>query len=255
MIAKGLLLSVVIGLAMISLPVSGLAGHHDDTDDGPRPNAWHDHGWHNGWYKHHEDRDDEDQDEQGDEHHHYHPHVRYVAPASPSWEHRESDPDDHYRVCDMDGDDCRIVPNREPAYSCDEDGDDCHLVNQHYWGGYDYGPPVPYYESMAPSRYNIAQQRDWLIQRRLRAYQVLAKMRARHDRNAANRMLKVVNGLNARIVRDDQLISKSGYAAPVGAPYRSDPYGTPSNPNYGSAPAANPIGGIVGPLLGLPPRP
>ena len=54
------------------------------------------------------------------------------------------------------------------------------------------------------------------IQRRQQAYYVLAKMRARHDRNAANRMLKVVDGLNARIARDNQLISKGAYAAPVG---------------------------------------
>jgi hypothetical protein len=106
-----------------------------------------------------------------------------------------------------------MVPNWGPAYSCDQDGDDCHLVNQRYWGIHDYGAPVSYYEAMPPSAYSLAQQRDWLIQRRHRAYYVLAKMRARHGRNAANRMSKVVGGLNARIARDNQLI-RGGYAAP-----------------------------------------
>ena len=234
------LFSALVALALMTLAVSALAGHDQDSDDNPRPNAWHDHGWHKGWYKHHESRDDDDQDEH--EHHHH-------------WQHHpRADADDYQRVCDDDGDDCRTVPNRRPAYSCDEDGDDCHLVNQRYWGGYDYGPPVPYYETMPPSAYNLAQQRDWLIQRRRQAYYVVAKMRARHDRNAANRMLKVVDGLNARIARDNHLISEGAYAAPVGAPYPNDPYGTAYNPNYGSDPAGNAIGGILGPLLGLPPQ-
>lgn len=244
MLRRKTVFSAIVALTMMALPLSALAGHDHDSDDNPRPNAWHDHGWHKGWYKHHEDRDDNDQEEHGDEHHHHHPPVYEY--------HGESGAHGYHRVCDNDGDDCRMVPNREPAYACDEDGDDCHLVNQRYWGGYDYGPPVPYYESMPPSGYNVAQQRDWLIQRRQRAYYVLAKMRARQDRNAANRMLKVIDGLNARIALDNQLISKGRYAGPVGAPYPNDPYGTANNPNYGSDPTVNAIGGIVGPLLGVP---
>jgi hypothetical protein len=235
MLGRKTVFSAILALAMMTLPPSALAGHDQDSDDHPRANAWHDHGWHKGWDKHHENRDDD----QGEDEHHHH------------WNHREADEDDSQRVCD----DCRMVPNRGPTYSCDEDGDDCHLVNQRYWGGYDYGPPVPYYESMPPSAYNLAQQRDWLIQRRQQAYYVLAKMRARHDRNAANRMLKVVDGLNARIARDNQLMSRGGYGAPVGPPYPNDAYGTGYYPNYGTDPAVNAIGGIVGPLIGLPPQP
>lgn len=183
---RRLILCATIGLAL-SLPTSGFAGHHDHADHDSRPNAPHDQGWHKGWYKHHEERDDDDRDEHFDEYHHYYqqPQVIYRAPA-PDWRrHHEPDDDDYRRVCD-------------------EDGDDCQLVNQRYWGGYDYGPPVSYYQGMPPSAYNLSQQHDWLIQRRQRAYQVLAKMRARGDRKAADRMLKVVDQLNGRIARSNQ---------------------------------------------------
>jgi hypothetical protein len=52
---------------------------------------------------------------------------------------------------------------------CDENRDNCHLVNERYWRGYDYGPPVSFYEKMPPSVLDFTQQQEWLIQRRQRA--------------------------------------------------------------------------------------
>jgi hypothetical protein len=69
------ILVAMVGLAMLAMPVRALAGdhHHGDWDDNPRPQAWHDQGWHNGWYKNHGDRDD----------------YRY----QPAWNHEEDEND------------------------------------------------------------------------------------------------------------------------------------------------------------------
>ena len=232
---RRLILCATIGLSL-SLPTSGLAGHHDNEDHDSRPNAPHDQGWHKGWYKHHEERDDDDRDYSDEYHRHYHqPEVRYRA-AAPDGRRRYEDDDDNYR---------RI---------CDEDGDDCHVANEHYWGGYDYGPPASYYQGMPPSAYNLGQQRDWLIQRRQQGYYVLAKMRARGDRKAANRMLKVINGLDARIAANNRRMAGGGSAPSIGVPYAGDPYGAVYNPNNPATdPTVNAVKGMVGPILGLPP--
>lgn len=76
------ILAAMVGLAMLAMPVRALAGdhHHRDWDDNPRPQTWHDQGWHNGWYKNHGDRDD----------------YRY---AQPVWHHEEDENED----CDDDG--------------------------------------------------------------------------------------------------------------------------------------------------------
>jgi hypothetical protein len=213
------LLSAMITLAMLALPGTALAGHHRDWDDSSQPFAWHDHGWHRGWFKHQghgrpawcDVRAVEDEEE--NEHCHLRP--RYVA----------------------------------PAYSCDADGDDCEPVNQGYESGYDYGPPTSYYEAVPPSGDSLIQQRDWLIQRRQRAYYVLARMQARHDSHAVHRMSTVIRLLNARIARDNQLLAGGGNVPPA-----TPSYGAAYNPNYPTAsPAVNALTGIVGPMLGLPP--
>ena len=51
MFSRKHVLPVLVGLAMLALPVTALAGDHDHWNH-PRPYAWHDHGWHNGWAKH-----------------------------------------------------------------------------------------------------------------------------------------------------------------------------------------------------------
>jgi hypothetical protein len=136
--------------------------------------------------------------------------------------------------------------------------DDCEPVYQGYSEGYEYGSPISYYRVEPRSGYSLIQQRDWLIQRRQRAYYVLGLMRARHDGRAARRILTVIHSIDARIARDNQLLTGGGYL-PTPAPY----YGTASNPNYlanGGAynpnypanPNLNALTTMAGPLLGLP---
>ena len=144
-----------------------------------------------------------------------------------------------------------------PAVSCDEDGDDCEPVNQGYSEGYEYRSPISYYGVEPPSGYSLIQQRDWLIQRRRRAYYVLGLMRARHDGRAAHRIVTVIHSIDARIARDNQPLAGGGYL-PTPAPY----YGAASNPNYlansgaynpnyPANPNLNALTTMVGPLLGL----
>jgi hypothetical protein len=81
--SKKNVLSAMVGLAMLALPAGALAGHHQDWDDHPRPYAWHDQGWHRGWFNHHGQyavRPIEDEDDQG-EHCHFRP--SYQRPAFP----------------------------------------------------------------------------------------------------------------------------------------------------------------------------
>jgi hypothetical protein len=117
---------------------------------------------------------------------------------------------------------------------------------------------MSYYRVKPPSGYSLIQQRDWLIQRRKRAYYVLGLMRARHDGRAARRILTVIHSIDGRIARDNQLSAGGGYL-PTPAQY----YGPASNPNYladsgaynrnyPANPNLNALTTMVGPLLGLP---
>jgi hypothetical protein len=266
MFSKRNMLSAMAGLAMLALPASAFAGHHHDNDEhnGPRPNAWHDQGWHNGWNKHGGD---------------YRPlnNVPYRMRATPAfpvyptpvWHHEREDeyaPAPRWRGHhEPDADDY-------PRQACDEDGDDCRGYSRGYsyqnsGAGYNYGPPDSYYNGAPPAGYGSSQQLNWLIQRRQQAYGVLAQMRARGDRNASNRMLKVVNNLNARIAQINRgsaggyygtPIPPASYVPPVN-PYVANPYGAGYGYNqygqYGAAtnPTVGALGSIVGPLLGLPP--
>jgi hypothetical protein len=183
------LAAVLLGGLLVGLPASALAGHDHDADDNyyARPNQPHDNGWHKGWYKHHH------------------------GPV----------PADYDQACDGDGDECRAVPNVAPTYQpwehnyvCDADGDDCHWANNwapNYWhrnGGYNYGAPYSWYQASPPSNWNLVQQRNWLISRRHHAMEVMAKMRARGDRDGTNRMLGVYNNLNSRINRIDRQVGR-----------------------------------------------
>lgn len=265
MFSKRNVLSAMAGLAMLAIPASAFAGHHHDKGEhnGPRPYAWHDQGWHNGWNKH------------GGDYRPannlrpyqmratpafpliprvapvwHHEHENEYVPAPRWWGHHEPDDDDYPRpVCDEDGDDC--LDYGGGSY-------------QNGWGGYNYGPPVSYYDAAPPAGYGSSQQLSWLVQRRQQAYVVLARMRARGDRNAANRMLKVINNLNARIAQINRgsaggyyapTIPQASYVPPVN-PYAANPNGTGYGYNpYGAAtnPTVSALGSIVGPLLGLPP--
>jgi hypothetical protein len=229
-------LSAIAGIAMLVLPVSALAGHHHDRDDDPRPYAWHDQGRHRGWFKHHQQyavRRAEDEDDEG-----AHSHLR---------------------------------PSEEPpAFLCDGDGDDCES-NRGGWDDDDYGPPISYYRAAPAAGYNLVQQRNFLLDRRRRAYQVLGLMQARHDSHAVHRISTVIRVLNSQIDRDNQLLADRypsppvSYYAPVSNPgdYYSGQFnpgngrfgynpGYGYNPNSQAAPGLNALVGTVGPLLGLP---
>jgi hypothetical protein len=224
--SKKNVLSAIVGLAMLTLPASALAGHnHRDWDDNPRPFARQDQRRHRGWLKH-----------QG-----------YGRPVyAPNEDEDEEDEQSRFRP--------QLMP---PAVSCDEDGDDCEPVYQGYSEGYEYGSPISYYRVEPRSGYSLIQQRDWLIQRRQRAYYVLGLMRARYDGRAASRISTVIHSIDARIARDNHLLAGGGYL-PTPAPY----YGAASypnylansrayNPNYPANPNVNPLT-MVGQLLGLP---
>lgn len=226
MTSKKNVLSAIVGLAMLTLPASALAGHnHRDWDDNPRPFARQDQGRHRGWLKH-----------QG-----------YGRPVyAPNEDEDEEDEQSRFRP--------QLMP---PAVSCDEDGDDCEPVYQGYSEGYEYGSPISYYRVEPRSGYSLIQQRDWLIQRRQRAYYVLGLMRARYDGRAASRISTVIHSIDARIARDNHLLAGGGYL-PTPAPY----YGAAAypnylansrayNPNYPANPNVNPLT-MVGQLLGLP---
>lgn len=186
MITKQKILSALAGIALLAMPVSAFAGHHDrGWRDSDRPFAGHDNGWHRGWDKH---RDDDDYGRRG----YYQP--EYRAPVY-RW-HREPDADD-YR------------PN--------------------YWGSnYNYGEAPSWYYQAPPSGYGFSQRQSFLLDRRQRAYYTLARMRARGDRHAADRMQGVINRLNAQINNG----GGRGYGSRLGYP-PAGYYGSSYNPGYG----------------------
>jgi hypothetical protein len=124
-------LSAVVGLAMLALPASALAGHHQDWDDYPRPYASHHQAPHQGWFKHHRQYVPRPVEDEDDEAEHYHFRPRY----------------------------------RQPSFLCDADGDDCKPTN-HRYDDDDYRPPISYYRSEPGVRYGLIQKRNWLIDRK-----------------------------------------------------------------------------------------
>jgi hypothetical protein len=260
MLSTKKVVSAMIGLAMLALPATVLAGHHEDRGERARPYAQHDSGWHNGWFKHQE--------------------AAPVRNGRPIWQspvytpahhwsrdEDENEDQDDYRPAyawhhEPDADDYRPVPqwHQEP------DGDD-------YWGSnYNYGEPPSYYDALPPTGYDASQQLSWLLQRRQAALRTLYLMRARHDSRAAGRIAQQLNNINARI-RLLQGGRYGGYAPPVeyAAPvnpyagnlfgnsynpgYANPYYGNPgyANSYYGNNPTTNLLGSLIGPLLGSGP--
>ena len=197
MITKKSSVAALVGLTLLALPIAARAGHdHDDGEDAQQQ-SWHDNGKHKGWYKHHHDREEEEES---------------ASPPRRVYPNRPAGWSDGRRVCDSDGDNCRVVapepvyrPNWERQYVCDGDRDDCHWTGggeRDYWrdrGGYDYGAPYSWYEARPPSAYSAAQQRDWLISRRQRAMITIKRMRDRGDSKAAGRLANALQGVDARI--------------------------------------------------------
>src|SRR5260370_40757876 len=101
MMTKRSSVAALVGLIFLALPIAARAGHdHDDGDDSDHQ-SWHDNGKHEGWYKHHHhDRDEEEESA---------PPPRRFYPNQPAgWSAGR-------RVCDADGDNCRMVAP-EPIY-------------------------------------------------------------------------------------------------------------------------------------------
>jgi hypothetical protein len=236
MLLKKTLVSALAGAAMLALPAIALAGPQNHDYRG-HPAAWHDNGRHNGWFKH--DRDYREDNHFKDP---YCPPVVRTVPRHTYWQpvpYRPAPRPIYY---------AEPVRPYYPAPAPIETG----------WNGYNYGPPLSYYDAIPPTNYNASQQVSWLMQRRQQAYVVLAKMRARHDRNAANRMLGVINNLNARI---GNLNHRTAYyntpAANYAPQYAANPaaynsYAGGYNPAYSNSPVMGALSGVVGPLLGLP---
>jgi len=253
MLSTKKVVSAMIGLAMLALPTTALAGHHEDRGERARPYTQHDNGWHRGWFKHqgpapiHGIRPGWQNQNWQNQNYGY-------TPTNPWWRH------------DGDGDNYRQAWRQEP------DADDYNNGN---WGSnYNYGQPPSYYSAVPPYGYGNSQQLSWLLQRRQAALANLNLMRARGDSRAAARMVQVLNGLNARIRR-----LQGGYAPPVAysaplTPYLGNLFGNGYNPTYGNAyppaygandgnaysgygnpyygnsPTANLLGSLVGPILG-----
>jgi hypothetical protein len=128
MLSRIKLRSAIVGLAMLALPTAAFAGHHEGHfrsygwhGRGGRwgehwrgREDWHDHGWHNGWFRHGDDDDDGG--------------WRYGG--YPGWNENRGG----WR-------------NPGYGYGCGDDGDDCGR------GGYGYAPPMAPFNSY-PGRYN-----------------------------------------------------------------------------------------------------
>lgn len=140
MLSKKGVFSAMVGVAMLAMPASALAGHHDH-DFKARPYAEHDQGWHNGWSKHEREHEGFRLGSR-----YYQPSVRNVPPPHTVYWHPEPDRDEYspaprpaWHHHEPDADDY-------PSRACDEDGDNCGGQ----WGGYNYGQPLSYYNGVPP---------------------------------------------------------------------------------------------------------
>lgn len=236
MLSRKKVLSAIAGLAMLALPVSAFAGHHDQYGNWNHP-RWHDQGFHKGWAKHQfvppavrahvarayinhrlrmgwEGRPMQ------------RPWMNYGNPAAGpyAWNHGEG------RGCDGDDDNCGWMANNAgpgyqpyaaPNYGGDQDGDE---------NNGSYGNSPSWYQQMPPSSYNPSQQLSYLVARRQRAMATIAQLRARGDSKAAARLVPIVTALNQRIA-----------ALNRGAGYGNVGYGNAgyANAGYGYAPLAS----------------
>jgi hypothetical protein len=275
---KSRLLSAMVGAAMLAVPVSAFAGRDHDFRGQPnawhygfkaqpnawhdgfkaQPNAWHDSGWHQGWVNHEINHDRWEANHNQWEHNRfwraengygYPPAVNNVPPRTVYWDPAPYQPGYYPAAPYQPGYPAPVAP---------------------YNSAWNYGAPMSYYQALPPSSYNPSQQVSWLLERRQQAYVVLSRMRARHDRDASNRMLTQINNINARISainHQNGYAPQLGYAPATAAPYAANPlvpaynsYAGGYSPAYGGAApsymGANPmlgnLGSVVGPLLGLP---
>lgn len=223
-LSKKRFLSAMAGVAMLALPVSAFAGHHDHWDH-PRPNAWHDQGWHKGWMKH--------QWAHGGQ---------YGTPAQRAYGWNNG----YGRECDEDGDRCGWGANAPaPAYQPN------YGYNPGVWTGDEdddnEARAYPSYLQPSPAGSAPSQSLSWLMAKRQRTMATIARLRARHDARGAARLVPTVTALNRRIGRLNNRLGYSGnygyapatgYMAPANSPFNSVPYNPPIPYN-----SANPYSG------------
>jgi hypothetical protein len=246
------ILAAMVGLAMLAMPVSALAkDHHGGNWNNPRPQAWHDQGKHNGWFKNqgnqgwhddgwsrnHRDRDDYRPGWNGNNY--------YQPPAA--W-HHEPDRDDY-------------------GYNGGNGYNGGYEYNGGYGNGGTYG--TPYYGK------SLAQ----LMVDRQNEYRTYMNLLNQHDSRGASRYFQQVLGPTNR-----RIAALNGGYVPPAAAYNNGYYGNNglvggllgNNGYYGNnAPYGNggyygnngysgnngyygnnPMGGLgalVGPLLGMTP--
>ncbi|HLW69658.1 MAG TPA: hypothetical protein VKS22_03450 [Candidatus Binataceae bacterium] len=264
MLSRKQILSAMAGVAMMAMPVTALAKHRGDNYN-PRPYAYHDRGFHNGWAQHRLATAEPS----------FNPHRYYAEPrVAPNWYGRNDnqgarrywaeprpigwnnnqEPRRYWAQPQPTGWNNGYPPSWNRNYQCDDDGDgdSCRWTNNYgsqYWqnnGGYNYGAPYSWYQAQPPANLGIAQQRAWLINRRQRAMGIIARMRARGDNRGANRMLGVVRGLDQRIASLNRRIGYNGN--PGYAPAAYGPSAFAPNAAYGQGvnyPASSPLSALL----------
>ena len=234
MFSKKQILSAMAGVAMLALPVSALAGHHDDDDwNRPRPYAQHDQGWHQGWmrkqWKHGGWNGTPAQ----------RPPVNYAQPVVQPYGWNNGDEGE----CDRDGDRCEQAYAPAPVYQPYAPPN--YGYNPGAWGGDqdgDEGGAYSSYLQPPPTGNNRSQSLGWLIAKRQQTMVTIAQLRARHDSRGAARLVPVVTALNRRIAALNRVGYNGGYAPPqnyaTGAPSNALPYngGSYYNGGYSGAP-------------------
>lgn len=231
-------LAAMAALVVLALPVSALAHDHD---------GWHhDHGRHNGWYKHQgwdgggnpgywHHREHEWREHEWREHHPYGGYGYGYGGGYPG-----------NMVCDDDGDDCRPAPPiAVPGYSGYDPG-------SYYGSGY-FGSsyaPVPYGSGLAPGAYGsgfapntnkLMQLRQTMTQRLSTSQALYQAAMARGNYALANKMAARMKNQSATINGANAMLGGGG-AAPGYSTYYQPGYG--ANPYYGQA-GASPLTSVL----------
>jgi len=264
MLSRKQILSAMAGVAMMAMPVSALAKHHDDNNN-PRQYAQHNQGFHSGGT----DRRLAAAEPVSIAH-------RYYAEPrlAPTWYGRNYNQGSGRYWAENQGSrrdwaepqpiswNNGYQPGWDRNYRCDAGGYSCQWANNNgsqYWqnnGGYDYGAPYSWYEAQPPGNSSLAQQRAWLINRRERAIALIARMHARGDSRGANRVVSIVRALDQRIAVLNRQLGYSGGGYSGYAPAAYGPSAYEPNAGYGQGanyPSASPLSSLLtggAPFLG-----
>ncbi|MGO9267287.1 MAG: hypothetical protein ACLQBA_20825 [Candidatus Binataceae bacterium] len=225
MFSKKQILSAMAGIAMLALPVSAFAGHHDHDGEWnrPRPFAPHDQGWHRGWDNHQRNRGGW----------YGTPAQRPFVNNAYGWNrygHRWQPP---------------VMP-----YSAYGPGYGGHMrPTQAYAGAPNCNAAAAYGSTPATSQ-------SWMMTKRYNTMNTIAQLRARGDSRAAGRLVPTVTALNQRIGGlNNQFGCNGGYGyAPSSysgpASYGAMPYnGYGYNGSYANNQTVNTLSTIAVPML------